>query len=40
MEVEKRGEMRGIMKEWGEMRGWGGLNGLILRMGPAGSGRV
>ena len=22
------------------MRGWGGLNGLILKKGPAGSGRV
>ena len=40
MEVEKRGEMRGITKGWGKMRGWGCLNGLILKKGPAGSGRV
>ena len=40
MEVEKRGEMRGIMKEWGEMRAWRGLNGLILKRGQVGSGRV
>ena len=31
VEVEKRGEMRGIMKEWGEMRCWGILNGLIFK---------
>ena len=28
------------MNEWGEMKGWGGLNGLILKKTPARSGRV
>ena len=40
MEVEKRGEMRGIRNEWGENEGLGSLKGLILKKGPAGSGQV
>ena len=40
MEVEKKGEMRGIRNEWGENEGLGGLNGQIVKKGPAGSGRV
>ena len=36
----KKREMGGQMKELGEMRDWGVLNGLILKKTPAGSGRV
>ena len=40
MEVEKRGEMRGIRIEWGENEGLGGLNRQIVKKGPAVSGQV
>ena len=40
MEVEKRGEMRGSGSNGVEYGGVGGINGQILKRGPAGSGRV